>query len=44
MQRKLLEVIRVDFDAAGQLLVIYSAFAKYLRRNENTMKHCISCL
>jgi hypothetical protein len=32
MQRKLLEIINVDFDETGQLLVIYSAFVKYLRK------------
>jgi hypothetical protein len=42
MQRKLLGIISVDFDATGQLLIIYSAFIKYLRRNGNTMKQCIS--
>ena len=25
-------------------LIIYSAFVKYLRKNMNTMKQCISCL
>jgi len=33
MQRKLLGIINVDFDATGQLPIIYSAFVKYLRRN-----------
>ena len=32
MQRKLLGIIIVDFDATGQLLIIYSAFVKYLRK------------
>jgi phosphatidate phosphatase PAH1 len=32
MQRKLLETISVDFDATGQLLIIYSAIVKYLRK------------
>jgi hypothetical protein len=32
MQSKVLGTINVDFDAAGQLLIIYSAFIKYLRR------------
>jgi hypothetical protein len=38
MQRKLLEIISVDFDATGQLLAIYmyAAFVKYLRKNGNT--------
>jgi len=35
---------QVDFDATGQLLIIYSAFVKYLRKNGNTMKQCISSL
>jgi len=32
MQKKLLETIIVDFDATGQLLIIYSTFIKYLRK------------
>ena len=28
----------------SQLLIKYSAFVKYLRKNGNTMKQCISCL
>jgi len=32
----------VDFEATGQLLFLYSAFVKYLRRNGNTMKQRIS--
>jgi hypothetical protein len=32
MQRKLLGIINVDFDATGQLLIIYSAFFKHLRK------------
>jgi len=39
-----LEIINVDFDATGQLLLIYSAFVKYLRRNVNTTKKVDSCL
>jgi hypothetical protein len=31
-------IINVDFDAAGQLLIIYSAFVKYLIKIGNTMK------
>jgi len=34
----------VAFDATGRLLIIYSAFAKYLRKNGNTMKKFISSL
>jgi len=44
MQRKLLEIINVDFDATGQLLFIYCAFVKYLRKNGNTVKQCITSL
>jgi hypothetical protein len=32
MQSKLLGIISVDFDATGQLLIIYSAFIKYLSK------------
>jgi len=32
LQRKVLGVISVDFDVTGQLLIIYSAFVKYLRK------------
>jgi hypothetical protein len=32
MQRKLLEIINVDFNARGQLLIIYFAFVKYLSK------------
>jgi len=39
-----LRIINVDFDAAGQLLMIYSAFVKYLRKNGITMKQCSSYL
>jgi len=44
MQRKLWEIINVDSDEISQLLIIYSVFVKYLRKNENTMKQCISSL
>jgi len=44
MQRKLLEIINVDSNAIGQLLIIYSVFVKYLRKNGNTMRQCISSL
>jgi len=44
MQKKLLGIINVDFDAKDQLLIIYCAFVKYLKKNGNTMKQCISCL
>jgi len=32
MQKKLLGIINVAFDATGRILIIYSAFAKYLRK------------
>jgi len=38
MQKKLLGIINADFDETDQLLTIYSAFVKYLRRNGNTTK------
>ena len=42
MQRKLFGNINLDFDETGQLLIMYSVFIKYLRKNENTTKQCIS--
>ena len=44
MQRKLLGIINVDSDATGRLLITYSTFVKYLRKNGNIMKQRISCL
>jgi len=44
MGRKLSGIINVAFDATGRLLIIYSAFAKYFRKNGNTMKKLISSL
>jgi hypothetical protein len=44
MQRKSLGIIGVDFVVLGQLLIIYSAFVKYLRKNGNIMKQCIGYL
>jgi hypothetical protein len=41
MQRKLLGIFGVDFDVTGQLLIIYSAFVKYLGENGNAMKQYI---
>ena len=32
MQRKFLVIISVDFDATGQLLIVYSAFVKCLKK------------
>ena len=34
----------MDFDATDQLLIIYFAFVKYLRKNGNTIRQCISYL
>jgi len=42
MQRRLLGIISVDFDATGELLIIYFAVIKYLRKNGNTVKQCIN--
>jgi len=39
-----LGIISVDFDTTSQLLIIYCAFIKYLRKNGDTMRQCISCL
>jgi hypothetical protein len=36
MQRKLLGISSVGFDATGQLLITNSTFFKYLRKNRNT--------
>jgi hypothetical protein len=30
--------LNMDSDAIGQLLIIYSVFVKYLRKNGNTMR------
>ena len=32
MERKLLEIISADFEAKDQLLIVYCAFGKYLRK------------
>jgi len=44
LQRKLLGIINVDSGATGRQLIIYSAFGKYLKKNGNTVKQCISSL
>ena len=44
MQRKLLGIIKVDFDATGQQLIVNSAFVRYFRKNGNTTKQCICSL
>jgi hypothetical protein len=42
MQKKLLDIIYVDFNEKVQLLIIYSSFVKYLRKHGNTMKQCFN--
>jgi len=42
--KEIIGIINVAFDATGRLLIIYSAFAKYVRKNGNTMKKFISSL
>jgi len=37
-----LGIISIDFDVTDQLLIIYSAFVKYLRKSRNKMKQCIN--
>ena len=39
---EIMVIINVDSDAIGQLLITYSVFVKYLRKNGNTMRQCIS--
>jgi len=43
MQR-LLEIVNADFDAKGELMIIYSAFIKYFRKKVKKIKQCISFL
>ena len=35
-------IICVDFDATGQLLSMYSAFVKYLKRNGSTVNQLLT--
>ena len=42
--KEIIGIINVAFDTTGPLLIIYSAFAKCLRKNGNTMKKFISSL
>ena len=47
MQKKWLGIISADFDATGQLLVIFSALVKCLKKNVNTVRqfiHLVVCL
>ena len=43
-ERKLLEIISVAFDIKCQLLIIHSAFVKYLRKSGNKMDRRVSYL
>jgi len=36
---EIIGLINMDFEATGQLLIIYSAFVKYLKKNGNATKH-----
>jgi hypothetical protein len=42
--KEIIGIINVAFDATGRLLIIYSEFDKYLRRNGNTMRKFISSI
>jgi len=44
MHRKLFGIIKVHFDTTFQLMIIYSALVKYLKRNRNRVKQCFSYL
>jgi hypothetical protein len=44
METKLLGTVNVDFEAVGQLLIIYFALVKFWRKNWNKMAQCISSL
>jgi hypothetical protein len=44
MQKKSVGITSVKFDVMGQLLTIYSAFNKYLKKKGSKMRQCISCL
>jgi len=44
MRRKLSGIINVAYDVIGRLLIIYSAFAKYLRKNGKRMRKFINSL
>jgi len=42
--KKIIGIISVDFDATGQLQIMYSAFTQYSKKNEKSLKQCISYL
>ena len=37
-------IISVDLDITGQLLILYSACVKYLRKSSNTVRQYINCI
>jgi len=42
--RGIIGIVSVDFESTGQVLIIYSAFVKYLRKNEHKIKQNINYL
>jgi hypothetical protein len=44
MLRKFWGIISVYFDVTGLILITYTAFVKYVRKNGNAMKQFISDL
>jgi len=40
--RGIIGIVSVDFESTDQVLIIYSAFAKYLRKNKHKMKQNIN--
>jgi len=44
MHRILLDIIKVDFDVTGQLMIVHSTFVKNLRKHGNTTKQCVAAL
>jgi hypothetical protein len=44
MHRKLFGINSEEFDKTGHILIIYSVFIKYSRKNGSTMKQYISYL
>jgi hypothetical protein len=44
VHQRIVSAIKRDLDVTFRLLIIYSAFVKYLRKNGNKMRQCISYL
>jgi len=42
--KKIIGIFSVDFEVIDQLLIVYSAFFKYLRKNSSTKSQCIAYL